>query len=256
MPTGLLTLTQAVDHLIDAQVPDLRLRILSKGLELHSLPPPVSRAPPPISPLGRRPAWHGQRERSAPLDAEAVAQMEARNQLRAQLQEDLRKDQAIWAMEREQAIGRLGQAFCDAAVQTWLLMEITGDRIEIPAARWSTKEAVAAFQSGSYTLITAVSILKGTVVVLAADLDRWLASKKGASQVSSSSQIPAIPKKRGPKAFKRDPTVDRMVKDYAGRASDLDDEGEKTLAATYGVSRTTVREATKIALSKLRQTPT
>lgn len=67
----------------------------------------------------------------------------------------------------------------------------------------------------------------------------------------ASSQMPPIPKKRGPKAFKRDPTVDRMVKDYAGRASALNDEREKTLAATYGVSRTTAREARKVALSKL-----
>jgi hypothetical protein len=186
--------------------------------------------------------------------AEAVAQMEARDQLRAQLEKELRKDKAIWAMERERAIVRLGQAFCDAAVPTWLLMEITGERTPIPAERWSTREAVAAFQSGSYTLITAVSILKGIVVVLASDLDRWLASK-GTSQVSS--PIPAIPKKRGPKAYQRDPTVDRMVKDYAGRASDLKAVWpEKTLAATYGVSRYTAHAAREIALSKLLQTPT
>jgi hypothetical protein len=253
VPTGLLTLTQAIDRLINTQAPDLRAEILRKGLELHALPPPVSRAPPPIRPLGQRTAWRGPRERSAPPDAEAVAKMVARNQLRAQLEEDLWKDRAAWAMEREQAIVRLGQAFCDAAVQTWLLMETTGERTPIPAERWSTREAVAAFQSGSYVLITPVSILKGTVVVLAADLDGWLASK-GASPASP--QIPPIPKKRGPKAFKRDPTVDRMVKDYAGRAPTLDDEREKTLAATYGVSRTTAREAKRIALSKLRQIPT
>jgi hypothetical protein len=113
--------------------------------------------------------------------------MEARNQLRVRLEEDLRnnlwKDQATWATERERAIARLGQALCDAAFPAWLLMETTGERTPIPAPRWSTKEGMAAFQSGRYTLITAFDITKGTVVVLAADLDRWLASEG----------VPAIP---------------------------------------------------------------
>jgi hypothetical protein len=252
VPTGLLTLAQAIDRLIDTQVPDLRVKILSESLELHALPPQVSRAPAPISLLGQR-GVRRTPERSTPTDARAIAQMEAREQLRARLQEKLRKDQAIWAMERERAIARLGQAFCDAVVPTWLLMETTGENKLIPAARWSTKEGVAAFQSGNYTLITAVGIITGTVVVLAADLDRWLASK-GASRATS--QIPPIPKRRGPKAYKRDPTVERMVEDYAGRASALEKEFEKTLSEKYGVSRTTAREAKEIALSKLRQTPT
>lgn len=182
--TGLLTLIQAIDYLIETQEPDLRVKILSESLELHALPPAVSRAPAPIRPVGQRGGWHGPPQRSAPIDAKAAAQMEARERLRVRLQEDLRKNRATWAAERERAIARLGQAFCDAAVPTWLLMETTGERIPLPASRWSTKEGVAAFQSGSYTLITAAGIIKGTVVVLVADLDRWLASE-GASWISS-----------------------------------------------------------------------
>ena len=50
VPTGLLTLTQVIDHLVDAQAPDLRVKIWSESLELHALPRPVSRVPAPISP--------------------------------------------------------------------------------------------------------------------------------------------------------------------------------------------------------------
>ncbi len=264
VPTGLLTLGQAIDHLIDRQLPDLRVKILSESLELYALPPQISRAPAPIRPLGQRSVGH-MPERPAPSDAGAIAQMEAREQLRARigeteareqlrarLQGELLRDQATWATERVQAIAQLGQAFCDAVIPARLLMETTGETMLIPAARWSTKEAAAAFQSGNYTLITPVGIIKGTVVVLSPDIDRWLASKSA----RASPQVPPIPKQRGPKASKRGPTVERMVKDYVNRASALDNELEKTLSANYGVSRTTVREARKLALLKLRQIPT
>jgi hypothetical protein len=257
LATGWLTLIQAIDYLIDKRQPDLRVKISRERLELDALAPRISRAPPPISPVGRGGGRSGPPERSAPIDAKVTAEMEARNQLRARLEEDLRnnlwKDQATWATERERAIARLGQALCDAAFSAWLLMETTGERTPIPAPRWSTREGMAAFQSGSYTLITAVSIIKGTVVVLAADLDRWLAAKDAPR---APSQTPPIPKRRGPRSYRRDPTVDRMVEDYAGQASALDDELEKSLSEKYGVSRTTARDAKTIALSKLRQTPT
>jgi hypothetical protein len=184
-----------------------------------------------------------------PDSARSEPALESQEKFRAQLTEDLRKLEATWATERERAIARLGQAFCDVAVQAWLLSEITGERIPVPAERWSTKEGAAALRSGGYTLITAMSIIKGTVVVLAADLDRWLAS-------GAASQMPSAPWVRGPKSHKRDPTVDRMVQDYAGRQAALEEELEKTLKEMYGVSRTTAREARKIALLKLRQTPT
>jgi hypothetical protein len=171
VPTGLLTLIQAIDYLIDAEVPGLREKISNERREISALPSPVSRAPAPIRPIGRGGGWRPERS----THAKATAQT-ARDQLRARLEDDLREDLATLATVRERAIARLGQAFCDAVVQAWLLTETTGEKTPIPPTRWSTREAVAAFQSGSYTLITAVSILSGTVVVLAADLDRSLAS--------------------------------------------------------------------------------
>jgi hypothetical protein len=190
VPTGLLTLIQAVDYLIDAEAPGLREKISNEIRGISALPSPVSRAPAPIRPIGRGDGWRSERSTHAKATAQATAQA-ARDQLRARLEDDLREDLATLATVREHAIARLGQAFCDAVVQAWLLTETTGERIQIPPTRWSTKDGVAAFQSGSYQLVTGIT--KGTVVVLAADLDGWLASEGTPKQPKAHEQEAPAP---------------------------------------------------------------
>jgi len=71
----------------------------------------------------------------------------------------------------------LGQALCDGAVRAWLLGR-TGRPISIPPPRWSTREGAKALVTGHLTLLTQYGPVRGIVVVLAEQFERWLAAAK------------------------------------------------------------------------------
>jgi hypothetical protein len=220
VPTGLLTLNQAIERLIEMQAPGLSQKVARESLEFQQLEKtyaPVSRAPPPIRPITDRRGPDKSSQHRESTTQPFLQLDEGRSQSRACLLE-LRKDQATLAERHAQVVVQLGQALCDAELPAWMLSESTGERIPIPAVRWSTKEGAAALRSGIYTLIKLLQVETsaarparemgryqrawldameragvpmlphhaitstntGTVVIMAADLDRWIASKSAA----------------------------------------------------------------------------
>jgi hypothetical protein len=117
IPTGRLTLEQAIDRLMEVQAPGLSQQIARKRREIQQLEathPPSPKLPEPIRSITDRGA------RGTPESVETFAQQaqlradqkKAYDTFRARLKllrEELRKDQATWAAERERAIVRLQQ---------------------------------------------------------------------------------------------------------------------------------------------------
>jgi hypothetical protein len=142
-----------------------------------------------------------------------------------------------------------------------LIVYPSGYRMPAPglASYFSSESGGTTMETG-WLDMSAIGLYKdlhqARVIIVIKDVEAALGFRLAPMEQPATSQTPRSPKRRGPKAYKRDPTVDQMVEGYAGRASALDNELEKTLAAKYGVSRTTAREAKTIALSKLRQIPT